>query len=400
MRQLIGILRGVAQSIVIAVRLQYAHTPKRVFGRLAAMPILVRNLFYDQLFRVSQDNSLHCAHCPMPRAAVTVRRKSRLIIQIIVLSLPVLAGAQPQVSEPWQHDAPAPLRWRADHHMHLASADLCRLVGECLPSNDPPAVFASDAVLALEAAHVAKGVILSCAFLYGLPSLHLKSTDIAARTRRENEFTAAEVVKYPTRLVGFLSVNPLQASAIEEIRHWSDSRVLVGLKLHFPASAVHMKSSLERGRVARVFEAAAAQHLPIVIHIGGEGFDDADAEIFIRSVLPSAGSSWVQIAHAGGGYPNDNHIRVLRTFADHIAQDDPITRHVLFDLAYVPAPDENDAAVNSLMRQIRRIGIGRFLFGSDFNVLSPSQEIAYLVRLGLTPDEENSLRGNCAPWAC
>ena len=29
-------------------------------------------------------------------------------------------------------------RWRADHHMHLASVDLCARVGECLPSNDPP----------------------------------------------------------------------------------------------------------------------------------------------------------------------------------------------------------------------------------------------------------------------
>jgi predicted TIM-barrel fold metal-dependent hydrolase len=337
----------------------------------------------------------------MPRAPVTaVQRKSGLIIQIIVLSLPLLAGARPQVSEPRQPAAPKPLEWRTDHHMHLASADLCRLVGECLPSNDPPAVFASDAVHALDVAHVAKGVILSCAYLYGLPSLHLTSNDIAAKTRRENEFTAAEVAQYPTRLVGFMSVNPLQTSAIDEIRHWSGSRVLVGLKLHFPASALHMRDLSERRRVERVFKAAAAQHLPIVIHLGGDDFDASDAEIFIRSVLPSAGSSWVQIAHAGGGYPPDNHVRVLRTFANHIAQDDPLTRHVLFDLAYVPAPDENAAAVMSLMREVRRIGIGRFLFGSDFNVLSPSQEIENLVRLGLMTDEENSLRRNCAPWVC
>jgi predicted TIM-barrel fold metal-dependent hydrolase len=311
-----------------------------------------------------------------------------------------MAQARSQVSEPLPPDAAASREWRADHHMHLASADLCRLVGECLPSNDPPAVLASDAVHALDEAHVAKGVILSCAYLYGLPSLHLASNDIAARTRRENEFTAAEVAKYPTRLVGFMSVNPLQSSAIDEIRHWSGSRTLVGLKLHFPASAVHMRNASERGRVARVFKAAAAEHLPIVVHIGGDDFDGSDAEIFIRTVLPRAGLSWVQIAHAGGGYPFDNHVRVLRTFADHIARNDPLTRHVMFDLAYVPAPEEDSAAVASLMREVRRIGIGRFLFGSDFNVLTPSQEIAYLARLGLTTDEESSLRRNCAPWVC
>ena len=340
-------------------------------------------------------------HSPVPRSAINaVRGKGRPIIQALALFLPLMAAARAEVSEPGPADASTSLAWRADHHMHLASAALCRLVGECLPSNDPPAVFASDAVNALDDAHVAKGVILSCAYLYGLPSLHLTSIDIAAKTRRENEFTAAQVAKYPTRLVGFMSVNPLQSSAIDEIRHWSGSRLLVGLKVHFPASDVHMRSASERERVAQVFAAAAAQRLPIVLHIGGDDFDDYDVEIFIRTVLPRAGSSWVQIAHAGGGYPLDNHARVLRRFADHIAQNDPVTRHVLFDLAYVPAPEEDSAAVTSLMREVRRIGMERFLFGSDFNVLTPSQQISYLVRLGLTRDEESSLRRNCAPWVC
>ncbi len=290
-------------------------------------------------------------------------------------------------------------QWRTDHHIHLASAELCRLVGECLPSNHPPAVYASDAVRALDEAHVSKGVVLSCAYLYGLRSLHLKPGEIAAGVRRENEFTAAEVAKYPARLVGFLSVDPLQASAIDEIRHWRGSHELIGLKLHFTASAVHMKNATERQKVAAVVAAAAAEHLPIVIHIGGGDFNASDAELFIREVLPSAGDSWVQIAHAGGGLPlkDGNHSAVLRTFADHIAQDDPRTRHVLFDLSYVPAPHESAAG---LTEQIRRIGIKRFLFGSDYNVLTPKQEIKNLGKLGLTKEEWDALRENCAPWAC
>jgi hypothetical protein len=34
--------------------------------------------------------------------------------------------------------------------MHLGSVDVCERVGECLPSNDPPAVFGSDEVAALD----------------------------------------------------------------------------------------------------------------------------------------------------------------------------------------------------------------------------------------------------------
>jgi predicted TIM-barrel fold metal-dependent hydrolase len=286
--------------------------------------------------------------------------------------------------------------------MHLASPELCKMVGECLLSNDPPAVFAIDAIHALDEGRVCKGVILSCAYLYGLPSLHLTPAELASKTRQENEFTAAQVARYPERLVGFLSVDPLAASAIDEIRHWRGSRQLIGLKLHFTASAVNIRSARERRQIAKVIATAAEEGLPLVIHVGGGRFNGNDAELFIRDVLPSAGSSWVQIAHAGGGLPRQdgNNLAVLRTFADHIVQKDPATLRVLFDLSYVPAPDDTPQATTAVLEQMRRIGIKRFLFGSDFNVLTPMQEIKDIEKLSLTTEELQTLQRNCAPWAC
>lgn len=292
--------------------------------------------------------------------------------------------------------------WRADHHMHLASPDLCRRVGECLDSNHPPAVYAADAIRALDAAHVSKGVILSCAYLYGLPSLHLPPGEIQKHTRLENEFTAAEIAKYPKRLVGFLSVDPLQDGALAELRYWKPRHRFVGLKLHFTASAVHIRNAADRQKVARVIGEAAKENLPMVIHLGGGDFTGSDAELFIREVLPSAGNSWVQIAHAGGGLPQQdgNNLQVLSAFADHIAAHDPATSHVLFDLSYVPDPDKSSEDAAEMAQQIRKIGLKRFLFGSDFNVLTPAQEMANLGKLGLTEAELQILRDNCAPWVC
>jgi predicted TIM-barrel fold metal-dependent hydrolase len=286
--------------------------------------------------------------------------------------------------------------------MHLASPDLCRLVGDCLKSNHPRAVYAADAVRVLDEAHVAKGVILSCAYLYGMPSLRLKADDVAKRTRIENEFAAAEVAKYPGRLVGFLSVDPLEGSAIEEIRHWHGNHQLIGLKLHFFASKVNIRDSDQRRRAAKVIAAAAEEHLPLVIHVGGDKFNAADAELFIRDVLPSAGSSWVQIAHAGGGLPaiKENNLAVLRAFGDHIVRNDSVTRNVLFDLSYVPMPDATPQTRAAVTEQMRRIGMNRFFFGSDFNEMTPQQEINNLRRLHLTEEEWRVLQGNCAPWAC
>lgn len=295
-----------------------------------------------------------------------------------------------------------PVPWRADHHMHLASADICERVGDCLPDRDPPTVLAADAVRALDAGNVNKGVIFSSAYLYGLPSLGLDPEAITRLVRRENEFTAAEVARYPDRLIGFLSVDPQQDSALDELRHWQGSRELVGLKLHLTVSALHLQNRAERGKLAAVVREAANLDLPIVIHIGGGSFGAADAGIFVREILPEAGRSWVQVAHAGGGFPltDNNHAEVLAVFADHITRDDPLTRRVLFDLSYVPAPEQGTDTVAALRREMRRIGLERFLFGSDYNVLTPAGQIAALARLDLADEEESILRTNCAPWVC
>lgn len=333
-----------------------------------------------------------------------MRHPQLVHIKIIAacLLLPMLSITEFATSGATQTQVPNVATWRADHHMHLASPGLCALVGECLPSNHPPAVYANDAIRALDQGHVSKGVILSCAYLYGLPSLHLKPAHLAAMTRRENEFTAAQVALYPERLVGFLSVDPLADSAIDEIHHWRGSHQLIGLKLHFTASAVDIRSATERRQVANVIAAAAEENLPMVIHLGGGRVGAADAELFIRDVLPSAGSSWVQIAHAGGGLPQQdgNNLAVLRTFANHIVQNDPATQRVLFDLSYVPAPDGTPQDTAAVLEQMRRIGIKRFLFGSDFNVLTPLEEIKDIGKLGLTREELQTLQKNCAPWAC
>jgi hypothetical protein len=91
---------------------------------------------------------------------------------------------------------------------------------------------------------------------------------------------------------------------------------------------------------------------------------------------------------------------VLEVFAEHVIADDPGTRRVLFDLSYVPAPEESEETIADLLRVMRSIGLERFLFGSDFNVLTPAEQTGFLERMDLAPDEQAVLRGNCAPWVC
>ncbi len=329
--------------------------------------------------------------------------KARSTFSLTLTCCALLLGTIGRAEELPGHPADAGVPgWRADHHMHLGSPDICKRIGDCLPSNDPPAVFGADAVEALDAANVSRGVVFSSAYLYGLPSLHLDPATVARLVRLENEFTAAEVRRHADRLVGFLSVDPLQPAALDEIRHWRGSPALVGLKLHLTASGVRIQDPDPRNRLAEVVREAAAQGLPMVIHIGGGTFDADDAETFIRTILPAAGRSPVQIAHAAGGFPlaGNNHVEVLGAFAAHISREDPLTAHVLFDLSYVPAPEEGPDVASALRREMYRIGLDRFLFGSDYNVLTPAAQIEAIGRLGLTTQEEAILRENCAAWVC
>lgn len=330
-----------------------------------------------------------CCPAPLPDATPIIPR----LIRFRPLLLIVAASACTP--------GPSP-RWRADHHVHLATADLCQRIGECSSSRTPPAVLASDAIRTLDEGHVDRGVILSGAYLYSVASLKLDTAEVARLARRENEFTADEVAKYPDRLIGFLSVDPLQPSAIAEIDHWRGSAILRGLKLHLTANGVDLDNPEHHARLVAVLAAATRNGLPIVMHIGGGKMDAAGAERFITTVLPSAGASWVQIAHAAGGLPlrDDNHAAILGVFADHMERDDSLTRRVLFDLSYVPAPEEDSVAAAELTRQLRRIGMKRLLFGSDFDVITPVTQQAWLARLHFTPEELAVIRDNCAPWAC
>lgn len=138
----------------------------------------------------------------------------------------------------------------ADHHMHLRSSDnaalwaaICsRIEGACPPEMPmPPSVNTSEeAIAALDAAGLQKGVLLSLAYFCGMPEMASSEFDSAELARKENTFVAEQAAKYPDRLVGLFSVNPLADYALDEVRYQADLGALRGLKLHFTNSAVDL----------------------------------------------------------------------------------------------------------------------------------------------------------------
>ena len=116
-----------------------------------------------------------------------------------------------------------------DVHTHVMSPELASL----LAGPGAPASTADDLIDRLDEAHVRQAVVLSLAYMQVLPD--------DAAIRAENDYTAAEVRKYPDRLIGFCGVNPLRASALDEIDRCADDLGMRGIKIHLPSSGVDLK---------------------------------------------------------------------------------------------------------------------------------------------------------------
>jgi predicted TIM-barrel fold metal-dependent hydrolase len=311
--------------------------------------------------------------------------------------------------------ARAPLNfvpWRADHHVHLRSRALyeawdalCRKLKEqdcARPDPDKAVVSADSAIAALDGVGARKGVVLSGAYQFGSPFVADEHYDVGAKSRAENEFVASEVARFPTRLIGFFSVAPLDPTAASEVNYWAADGRLKGLKLHLANSQIDFRDAGQVRKVADIVRLAAQHQLPMVIHVKGHIFTAQDAETFIRYVMPAAGDQWVQIAHAGGwgGYDALT-AEVLKTWATHFANRDPAVRHVVFDLAYVVRPSMTPEEASGLAAQMRAIGLDKFVLGSDFDSETPraTDELAR-TQLPLTNAEWRRVASNCAPWAC
>ena len=197
---------------------------------------------------------------------------------------------------------------------------------------------------------------------------------------------------------------------MSEIRYWGERGGAVGLKLHFGNSDVNLRSPGSAPTLKAVFREAALAHLAIVVHLESRADDYGaeDVKIFLRDILPEARGVPVQVAHsAGGGGTTAHTLQALAAFAEAIQRDPDGTRNLFFDLAMVPEAMNNTGKtpvavenLEALKTLMRRIGLKRFVMGSDWSL---GLDLDHYFReeaktLGLSDLEWASLAANVAPY--
>ncbi len=294
----------------------------------------------------------------------------------------------------------------ADHHQHLFSPALAQLLASDAIGRQ--GISAPDLVALLDSAGIRRALLLSVAYMYG--STARRFDDEYARVRAENDWTAAQAAEYPDRLRAFCSFNPLKQYALEELERCSrDPRLRHGIKLHFGNSDVQLDNPAHLEQLRRVFRAANAHRMAIVVHLRASvsrkrPYGAAQAGIFLDQLLPLASKVPVQVAHLAGtgpGYDDPPADSAMAVLAEAVQKGDPRTRRLFFDVAGIADLKISATSAALIVKRIRQVGVERILYGSDAAAagnLRPREAWAAFRRLPLTEDELERIARNEAPY--
>jgi predicted TIM-barrel fold metal-dependent hydrolase len=316
---------------------------------------------------------------------------------------------------------------QADHHAHLQSPAAARLLNEgagqksqrLAGADEEKPSTASELIAQLDAAGIRRSVALSDAYRLGSPFVHVP--DESAAVDAENEWTLRQVKMYPDRLVGFCSVNPVRPYALAAIEHCAAIGLRGGLKLHLANAKFRFDDPAQVEQLRKVFAAADRLRMPILIHLRADETWDGrhNVPLFMENVLPAAPHVPVQIAHLGGwgGYDRATD-DTLSAFAKACEEHPDRCRNLYFDVsavvlspAYAKAAPGTDERLlwdeqkdfadgpERLVMGLRRIGLSRIVFGTDWSNETASKYIDTLRHgLRLSPAEIDQVFSNVAPY--
>jgi predicted TIM-barrel fold metal-dependent hydrolase len=284
-----------------------------------------------------------------------------------------------------------------DYHQHLYSP-----VAGPISISGWSGVTADELISLMDAAHIDRAVVLSTA--YSLANPHkLAVPNEREAVRMDNDWTSAQVAKYPNRLIGFCSVNPIRPYAVEEIdRCAKDPNLRNGLKLHFGNSDVDVDKPDHLVQLKHVFRAASRNRMTILVHAHANvnfqrPYGAAQARVFLEQLLPEAQDIAVVLAHiAGAGEFDESTQRASGVYAEAIAHHDPRVRNLYFDACISATADQAPL----LAQRIREIGVSRIFYGSDAPVKGnlPAEALHRWHKLPLTAEEFHAIETNAAPF--
>lgn len=307
----------------------------------------------------------------------------------------------------------SPTKVTFDHHVHVLSPQLLadwKSMGMSFSREDEQY---TDPQVVLDCVGAKRMVALSMAHLYSA-EWFLRNDDFKENEKefvqRENNFVASIAKKHPEQVVGFFSINPRSEFAVEELKRCAQIKSLTGLKLHLPANGIDLNEPEHVDKLKDMLAYCNENNLPILMHLddGSGNFGDRQAYDFWEKIIDPYDDLNLVIAHLGtsGGF-NRASDSLLNAFGK-LRNDDKIScaDNVYFDLSGAVLLEEvdgmsptNQEMCDELAKQMREIGLDRFLPASDYPALPPDAlGIILEDKLKLTADEIREIQSNVAAF--
>lgn len=292
-----------------------------------------------------------------------------------------------------------------DHHVHLMSPRMIKLFKDVgIPFSKPDQDY-SDWNAITKRLGTSRMNLISMAYLYGHPEFGKVENEYELVVA-ENDFLMAAKTNSPKSVRAYCGINPLKEYALKEVRRCGESLRADGIKLHFNASQVYLTVPEHVAKVLPVFEYTAKNKLPVLLHFDNahRRFGEVDVKLLVSEILSKIGPIKLQIAHFGtsGGF-NQRTKAVLDAFIVQIKSNNQLRKHrILFDISAV-ALDKDSEGVPKLTEEgfaelaahIRKLGLSRISFGTDYPLYSVSEYLDILRnRVKLKQNEINRILKN------
>lgn len=244
-----------------------------------------------------------------------------------------------------------------DVHTHVISQALA----DGLTGGGVPASTAEDLIARLDEASVKKAVVLSLGY-WDLPD----DSNMAP----ENDFTASIVAEAPDRLIGFCGINPRYETALSEIDRCLARPEMVGIKLNIVGgSGLDWENPEHAAAISAVLDRAQDHDAPVLMHVAAAPLDD-DSLLSALTVIGSHPDVRLVVAHCGGDadYEIEQYLIPAAATPPLINLDNLFTDVSSCLKFYRDAPR---AQRELIVWRLRKWGIDRVLFGSDYLSIAP-----------------------------
>lgn len=185
-----------------------------------------------------------------------------------------------------------------------------------------------------------------------------------------NTFIAGEVEKSNGVLIGFGTLHPESADIAADFAHLR-ALGLKGIKLHPDIQGF----CLDDPRCMKMYELCEQEGIPVLLHTGDSRYDYSNPNRFLPVMRQFRGLTFIG-AHLGGWSLWEN-------ACDDLGEEPNLMVDCSSSLSYIPLDRAKEI--------IRRYGAHRVLFGTDFPLHSPTNEMRLFEALGLTEEEKKAI---------